>query len=437
MKIHHRQTRPGHYQVYFSQNGKQIFLQKDSLGEPLRDMDQVKAVVGHLKGNGYDPSDWNWWKKDKSYLFENAINNWVKLSDCSPEWKEKRKRIAENIFIPHFGKMDVREVTDVRIAEFNANLKDKVNLKGKKNSDKYRKILMGELKCFFNSIRKSLKEMPTFPRVKAQEPIIRWIDEKGQDETFEFIPPHHKPIFTFMRFTACRPNEAGGLLKKNLFWEHRQFVLATVLGKGKVVKENTKTKVVKPLPIIPEIEEALRSGDKTDSPFVFAIEGRPYTIRRLEKIWNRTNELAHQKYGTTPINLYNGLKHSFGCQRLEDGYSLDEVREVMGHSTIEMTRRYARYRTEKLVNVMRGKRGLVHTPFIESVEAKLLKLQGKWSGREDLNLRHLTPHASALPGCATPRKIPWNDGVMEHWNTGSCKEKMLFSISPTHHSNIP
>lgn len=57
MKIHHRQTRPGHYQVYFSQNGKQIFLQKDSLGEPLRDMDQVKAVVGHLKGNGYDPSD--------------------------------------------------------------------------------------------------------------------------------------------------------------------------------------------------------------------------------------------------------------------------------------------------------------------------------------------------------------------------------------------
>ena len=26
-----------------------------------------------------------------------------------------------------------------------------------------------------------------------------------------------------------------------------------------------------------------------------------------------------------------------------------------------------------------------------------------WSGREDLNLRPLAPHASALPGCATPR----------------------------------
>ena len=28
----------------------------------------------------------------------------------------------------------------------------------------------------------------------------------------------------------------------------------------------------------------------------------------------------------------------------------------------------------------------------------------KWSGRQDLNLRHLAPHASALPGCATPRE---------------------------------
>ena len=30
-----------------------------------------------------------------------------------------------------------------------------------------------------------------------------------------------------------------------------------------------------------------------------------------------------------------------------------------------------------------------------------------WSGREDLNLRPLAPHASALPDCATPR--PYQD----------------------------
>ena len=31
------------------------------------------------------------------------------------------------------------------------------------------------------------------------------------------------------------------------------------------------------------------------------------------------------------------------------------------------------------------------------------KHEGKWSGREDLNLRPPQPHCGALPGCATPR----------------------------------
>jgi hypothetical protein len=29
----------------------------------------------------------------------------------------------------------------------------------------------------------------------------------------------------------------------------------------------------------------------------------------------------------------------------------------------------------------------------------------KWSGRQDLNLQPFAPHATALPGCATPRRI--------------------------------
>ena len=43
----------------------------------------------------------------------------------------------------------------------------------------------------------------------------------------------------------------------------------------------------------------------------------------------------------------------------------------------------------------------------DSVLAPTLKFfeEVNWSGREDLNLRPLAPHASALPGCATPRLI--------------------------------
>jgi hypothetical protein len=34
-------------------------------------------------------------------------------------------------------------------------------------------------------------------------------------------------------------------------------------------------------------------------------------------------------------------------------------------------------------------------------------------------------------------KKQWNDGMMEHWNTGFNKEETFFSIALIHHSNIP
>ena len=35
----------------------------------------------------------------------------------------------------------------------------------------------------------------------------------------------------------------------------------------------------------------------------------------------------------------------------------------------------------------------------------------QWSGRQDLNLRPLAPHASALPSCATSRLIHYNKSI--------------------------
>jgi site-specific recombinase XerD len=70
----------------------------------------------------------------------------------------------------------------------------------------------------------------------------------------------------------------------------------------------------------------------------------------LERIWNKACEKAEIK-----INLYNGLKHSFGCQRLNQGFSIDQIQAVMGHTSPKTTERYAKYITENLSPVMRGK----------------------------------------------------------------------------------
>jgi site-specific recombinase XerD len=64
--------------------------------------------------------------------------------------------------------------------------------------------------------------------------------------------------------------------------------------------------------------------------------------------------MPDEKYGAPKINLYNGLKHSFGCQRLNAGFSLDEVKTVMGHTDLRTTGKYGKYATDKLSPVIRN-----------------------------------------------------------------------------------
>src|SRR3954462_1560259 len=47
---------------------------------------------------------------------------------------------------------------------------------------------------------------------------------------------------------------------------------------------------------------------------------------------------------------------------------------------------------------------------LRAVREQAAKTANFWSGREDLNLRHLAPKASALPDCATPRK--WRQMIL-------------------------
>jgi len=82
--------------------------------------------------------------------------------------------------------------------------------------------------------------------------------------------------------------------------------------------------------------------------------GNPYKTVRLERVWRVASKKANDQYGTKIVNLYNGLKHAFGCQRLDEGYSLEEIRAVMGPTDSQTTRRYAEYANSRLSNVMRG-----------------------------------------------------------------------------------
>lgn len=342
--------RPGRWRVRISWKGRryEIYRYEKML---LYNQEMAQRVLEHYRYEiDHNLFDGSKLRKDRPFLFDKAAQTWIDLSTCSPEWLKGRRRISDNHLIRFFGNMDLREVRKIHIDQFVASLKEK------KLSDKYIYNIIGELKALFNFHRESIPQVPAFPQITYQEATIRWLTAEQQDQIFGFIPERDLPIFTFMRWTGCRPNEAAGLLRENIFLKHTPpyFVLATVLGESGQIKFNTKTKLVKPLPIIPEIEWTLKPKEATR--FVFSRNGRPYSKHMMRKTWESANKKANTQHETPMINLYNGLKHSFGCQRLNAGISLDEIRAVMGHADIKTTARYAKYAVEKLSSVMRGEK---------------------------------------------------------------------------------
>jgi integrase len=372
-----REYRPNHWQVTFTYQGKQIHLQKLPWGDPLDTDQNAHLLVMWLQRNGYHPEKWG---RDTSFTFRKAIESWIGHSNISPEWLAQRKQIANRFFIPFFKSRDIRTIQTIHITEFFTWLK------AKQYSLNYLGNLMGELRAFFRFHRKSLKELPDFPKIEAQEPVIKWLTFEEQDRVFQRISQPDLPVFEFMRRWGRRTNEASGLLKTNVHLDRNPayFVVATVLGAAGQLKPYTKTKRIKVLPILEELKWIFEPTDGNDSGFVFAKkwrgEWRPYTNRMLNLIWNRANSTS----GVTKVNLYNAMRHSFATQRLNQGYSLDEVRAILDHTTSKTTERYAQYQLQTLEGIIRGK---IYTPFITTPDTKLLENKGiNELGGKDSNL---------------------------------------------------
>lgn len=358
-----RQYRKGHWQLSGRYEGKRFFIQKGGDGKPITSENQAhlwRAKIESMIQQGtFLPEEWS---GRNPWRFDIAIEKWIKTNPSESGYKENRIWSIKKFHIPYFGQKDFRKLTDSDITGFYRYLKS-LTYRNKPYSEARIKVIMSELKGFLLSQKHLFPRFPEFPKIKIQLPVIQWINEKQQNEIFEFIDEADKPIFTFLRYTGARPSEACGLLKENVYADKGYFVLATAITGGKI-RLTTKTKIARSLPIIDEIKECFHYKD--ESKLVFSTSrGKPYNTRILYDRWKRANKKAHEKYGTPLINLYNGLKHSFGMQRLAMGYTMDQLQAIFGHTDGVMTRRYAQYLPEALADAMSGRSPKVSHWFTE------------------------------------------------------------------------
>lgn len=199
-----------------------------------------------------------------------------------------------------------------------------------------------------------LKKMPEFPPLSDEtETDIEYLTFEDQEKVLMHIPERDQHIFRFGMEFGLRIGEIRALKKDAIDGSH--LIVKRSFSQWEL-RETTKTKRIRRLPLTTRAREILKNNPRSFSEYLFTFDGKtPYYERKLREIWKD----ACQKAGVT-IHLKNAVRHSLGCQLLDADVEIEMVRDIYGHTTSDMTRRYAKRTSKKLLEALE-KRGQVYS----------------------------------------------------------------------------
>ncbi len=164
----------------------------------------------------------------------------------------------------------------------------------------------------------SVKSPQTLPKPLSTDKIY---------EALEDADDEHKLIVLLIYSFGLRISELANLKLKDISDSH-----ITVTGKGDKQRQIPSNKTV---------NELLRKYIRQNNPkeFIFEKDSKKYTIRQLqyavEKLFKKTGIKA------TP----HQLRHSFATDLLNNGARINDISELLGHSSLKATGIYTKLNT--------------------------------------------------------------------------------------------
>lgn len=293
----------------------------DTKGEALR-------FEAHIKAQVYSP-DWSPKKRDNRRL-NDIIQEWYALHGCNLRdgvaRVSKLKYLSEALGNPVARKLTASMFADYRVKRLESGLSGKTL----NNELGYLRAVYNELHGlavidYINPLER-LKPLP------LQEQSLTFLDSAQVSELLSVIQsgcdnPHVYPITLICLATGCRWSEAEKLPPKNLH-------------KNQVVFEGTKSLKVRAVPVAPELVQLIRSHWKQYGQFTGSLS----SFRRA----------LHRCSFTLPAGQASHvLRHTFASQFVQGGGNILVLQKILGHSTVQVTMRYAHLAPDHLVDALR------------------------------------------------------------------------------------
>ncbi len=283
---------------------------------------------------------------------------WLVQCDAGKKCKRDYKTCIVNYAIPYFGAdKDIRKFRKAELVLYQQFLKNKLEEKGAYNK-------LGALKTMVRWAfsNEEIKRVPPFPKMSMPKPSeIEYLTMEQQELVLSHVPTRDVYIFRFAMEYGPRIGEVRAI-KKDAVKNGKVYIKRAFSDND--LNEKTKTGEVGELELTPYAKEILDNLPKHTGPFLFVREdGKPYTNKNLNKVWHE----ACGKAGIR-IKLYNAVRHSLGCQLLDEGKDESFVQAVLRHKTSEMTKRYAKRTSKRIGQVLSMRRPGYQMPHQQGME---------------------------------------------------------------------
>ena len=261
-------------------------------------------------------------EKRKNVIFNEIVEDFMNYSQNNKRSAERDKYLVRHL-LGFFGKKLLENITPALIEKYkNMRLND-----GKKPATVNREIAC--LKCMFNlALRnKKAKENPMHyvKLLKEDNTRIRYLKEEEFIKLLNACPRCIKPIVITALLTGMRRGEI-----LDLKWDDINFTNNVILLR------HTKSGRWREIPISSSLLKVLEEcRNNTDGEYVFCNEqGQHY--RKIDDLF----QSIVKRSGIKDFHFHD-LRHTAASYMVMSGVDLISVKEILGHSKIDTTLRYA------------------------------------------------------------------------------------------------
>lgn len=375
--------------------GRMVDIRYDRNGERFRSVTHAeterKMIDIEIEAGTFRPQDYLLKETEDAMSFKNFVENeylphyeiMVKSGKVKPSTMKAKKQYIRNYLLPFFTGKKLEKIPKKRITravlrgrgkrpdEFHevevpwaTNVRSILDIKKRTitelehgipwSSKRMRDLVMQELKVILTWAKKEceIEELviPDFPAPSKRKKmdVNSFLTEEENQKVFKYIKnPQYRIMIETMWFYAMRPSEVRALKWSDIDWKNELLYIRRHVTMNCIVVPGRKSQddEVHALPLDPYFTKLIQELPRPINQDQYMFPGVTTEIVpeiRLRKVWTE----ALKRAGLAHVDMYRGTKSSRLSQLLAQGWSMEEIRELTGHTSVGMVALYAQL-TEK------------------------------------------------------------------------------------------